>query len=189
MQAAIERSKAKKESKVVDPAQAAIEKAMAKRAGGEPDQHQDKSVLEQVVAKAEKRLASASEKLSTAQREGADTVTAFETAVEKMTAKLEQAKQDLANFIEAAQPASASNDAAQAAIEKAMLNRKTQDGLSDEEKLQQSISSLEKRLLKARDKLAAAEASGDENAAIMSDAVNKIETKLAQAQAELADKA
>ena len=189
VQAAIERSKAKKEAKAADPAQAAIEKAMAKRAGGGADQAKDKPVLEQAVANAEKRLASATEKLTAAQREGADTVSAFETAVAKMTTKLEQARLELGSFSEPAIPANSSNDPAQAAIERAMLNRKAQDGLSEEDKLKQSISSLEKRLLKARDKLATAQASGDDNADIMSDAVNKIETKLVQAQAELADKA
>lgn len=188
VQAAIERAKAKKESKAVDPAQAAIEKAMAKRAGNGSDESKDKTSLEQAVAKAEKRLATATEKLATAQQEGADTAAAFETAVEKMTAKLEQAKQELAAFSDA-QPAAETSDPATAAIERAMANRKAQENLNDDDKLRQSITSLEKRLLKARDKLTAAQASGDDNAAIMADAVSKIETKLAQAQAELADKA
>lgn len=189
VQAAIERAQAKKNNSSADPAKAAIEKAMAKRAGTAVETSQDKASLEQAVSKAEARLASAREKLADAQQQGADTVAAFETAVEKMTAKLEQAQQALAAYSEPAAVAVSDADPAQAAIAKAMQNRQSQQNLNPDDKLKQSISALETRLTKARDKLQAAEAAGDENAAIMSDAVNKLETKLADARAQLENKA
>ena len=199
VQAAIARGKAKKEattednpaaSNSKDPGQVAIQKAMAKRAGNSPEKPLDKASLQQAVASAEQRLASANEKLAGARSEGASTVAAFETAVEKMQAKLQQAQQALLEFTEApAASEPAALDPAQLAIAKAMAKRNAVANLSDDDKLRQSISALETRLQKAQDKLTVAQASGDENAALMADAVSKIETKLAQAKAELADKA
>ncbi len=188
VQAAIERARAKKEGQLSDPAQAAIEKAMARRSGTEATAPRDKASLEQAVASAEKRLASASEKLASAEQEGADTAAAFRVAVDKMTAKLEQAKTALTGFVEAP-VTNTDSDPAQAAIARAMANRQTQENLSEGDKLEQTIASLEKRLLKARDKLTTAEAAGDDNASIMADAVTKLEGKLADANNQRANKA
>ncbi len=74
-----------------DPAQAAIERAMAKRAGGAPSESP-----EQKLAKMEKRLATTRKKLAQAQAEGSEHVEILQQSVQKMEQKLEQAQRQLA---------------------------------------------------------------------------------------------
>ena len=78
-------------------------------------------------------------------------------------------------------------DPAQAAIERAKQARATQTELSPLEKLQQSIASLEKRIAKASEKLAKAEANGDDTVDILKESVGKLEQKLNDAKQQLAE--
>lgn len=179
-----------------DPAQAAIERAMAKRAGGASAEAPTLESLEKALAAADKRLAGSKQKLAEAEAEGSDTVDAFKTAVEKTQKKRDDAQSKLDAFkaehaspdeatTEAA-PAAETGDAAQDAIARAMAKRSAQSEMSPTEKLQQNVDSLEKRLAKSRDKLAAAQASGDDTATILAESIEKMETKLAQAKEKLA---
>ena len=185
-----------------DPAQAAIERAMAKRAGsGEPETVSLES-LEKALAAIEKRLAASQQKLTQAEAEASDKVEAFKTAVQKTQQKRDDAQQKLDAFkakqiadSNSSDPNSktdsgaeaATGDAAQDAIARAMAKRDAQSTMSPTEKLQQKVDSLQKRLTNSREKLAAAVASGDDNASILEDSIEKMEAKLADAKQQLAD--
>lgn len=173
-----------------DPAQLAIEKAKAKRAGTAAAEVKDKDSLQKAVNTAEKRLSAAQEKLAQAEADNAPTVDAMKTAVEKMQTKLDAARQELESFVvETVVEQQEDIDPAKAAIERAMANRAAQASLSDEEKAKQKVISLESRLAKTEQKLAAAREEQDPNEAILTDTVEKLRQKLDQAKAELADKA
>lgn len=190
-----------------DPAQAAIERAMAKRAGsGAPETVSLKS-LEKALAAAEKRLASSKNKLAEAEAEASDNIEAFKTAVQKTQKKRDDAQQKIdifnaehsssdnstagsdiiKNSDSSIETNAATGDAAQDAIARAMAKRNVQSTMSPTEKLQQNIDSLQKRLNKSREKLAAAQASNDDNATILADSIAKMETKLTDAKQQLAD--
>jgi electron transport complex protein RnfC len=76
-------------------------------------------------------------------------------------------------------------DAATAAIEKAKAKAAAQANMSDEEKLRDQVESLEKRLQKAQDRLAKAEADGDDNVDAFRTGAEKLEVKLAEAKEKL----
>ncbi|WP_101757460.1 electron transport complex subunit RsxC [Oceanicoccus sp. KOV_DT_Chl] len=186
IQAAVDRAKAKKAA--ADPAQAAIEKAKAKRAGG-AEEAPTKESLEKALAAVEKRLAAATEKLQQAEQQGADTVDAFRTGVEKTKVKYEQAKQALAEFAANNPTATTNNvstDPAQQAIERAKQKRAHQGDQSPQEKAQQAVSSLQTRLEKAEAKLKTATEENADNLDIFSNTVNNLKEKLAAAEQELA---
>ncbi|WP_373077840.1 electron transport complex subunit RsxC [Zhongshania sp.] len=178
-----------------DPAQAAIARAMAKRAGNSTDESdEDKTQrLQNLVATTEKRLAAAQQKLSMAQEQNDANVPAFATGVEKTQNKLDAVKRELAEHLAAlsAKPSSASeapansDDPVQAAIERAKAARSAQANMSDEDKLKQSIASLENRIARTQEKLQAAQASGDDKAEILADSIAKLEDKLASAKQQL----
>ena len=151
-----------------DPIQAAIERAKAKKAaqqaGGSSESEKDK--LEKAVVSARKRLDTAVAKLEEAKQEESDFVDALETGVEKTRAKLAAAEQALKDY-EAANsdtpaPAAPAADPAQAAIEKAMAARAAEAALPPAEKTRQALEKLEQRLQKSKDKLAASREAGDE---------------------------
>lgn len=200
VQAAIARAAAKKSAQTetaavaeapaeLDPAQAAIARAQAKRAGGASEAAPDRDSLEKALATAQQRLQAAQQKLAEAQAQSAPTVGAMQTAVEKMQAKLEAAEKALADFVASTPPAApVEEDPAQRAIARAMAQRAASSQLSDAEKQQQKITGLEQRLQKAREKLAAAEASGDANASVLADTVSSLDNKLREAQNTGAEK-
>jgi electron transport complex protein RnfC len=177
----------------VDAVQAAIERAKAKRAGNTDDKPSQAS-LEQALASVEKRLASAKEKLEQARQQNSDKLAAFETGVEKTEAKYQQAKQALEQFI-AANPvkdtsatdsSDTSSDAAQQAIARAQQKRATTTEISPQEKAQQAVSALQKRIEKAQQKLELAKAENSDKLAIFEDSVNGLKDKLTAAEQELA---
>ncbi|MBD2858382.1 electron transport complex subunit RsxC [Spongiibacter sp. KMU-158] len=206
IQAAIERSKAKKAAQEggnaptenaspenLDPAQAAIARAQAKRAGGEVDETSEQKTerLEKQVASTEKRLTAAQQKLTLAQEQGDDKVAAFATAVEKTQAKLDSSRQELEAHLASlksaapAEPPQAELDPAQAAIARAMAAREAQANLSETDKLQQNVSSLETRIAKAEQKLAQAKEQGAETVGVLEDSLAKLQDKLADARQQL----
>tara|TARA_R110000772_G_scaffold114441_8_gene218972 strand:+ start:45308 stop:47695 length:2388 start_codon:yes stop_codon:yes gene_type:complete len=181
-----------------DPAQAAIARAMAKRAGASADESdEDKTQrLQNLVATTEKRLAAAQQKLSIAQEQNDANVAAFATGAEKTQSKLDSAKQELAEHLakvsakavtkEAASAEQASsNDPVQAAIERAKAARAAQADMSEDDKLKQSIASLENRIARTQEKLSAAQESGDDKAEILADSIAKLQDKLASAKEQL----
>lgn len=186
VQAAIERAKAKKAS--ADPAQAAIERAQAKRTQGNTEKP-DKETLQQAVASAEKRLATAQQKLQQAEAEGSDKVDAFRTGVEKTTAKLQQAQDALAQLLKA-NPATAepivTADPAQQAIERAKAKRANTENQSPLEKAQQAVDSLNNRLEKAQVKYEQAKADNSDKLDIFANSVKGLQEKLETAKTELA---
>ena len=179
-----------------DPAQAAIARAMAKRAGVSADESdEDKTQrLQNLVATTEKRLAAAQQKLTMAEEKNDANVAAFATGLEKTQSKLDTAKQELAEHLAGlAKPAAAeapaeqtsSDDPVQAAIERAKAARAAQADMSDDDKLKQTIESLENRIARTQEKLTAAQESGDDKAEILADSIAKLQDKLASAKQQL----
>lgn len=133
------------------------------------------------------RLTKAQQKLSQAEAEGADTVAALQTGVDKITQKIEAAEKELAELepAEFAPPSSEVMDAAGDAIARAMAKAKANAEMSPQQKLEAQVESLQQRLAKAQKRLQKAEADQDENIAAFANAVTKTQEKLVQAQAEL----
>jgi electron transport complex protein RnfC len=174
-----------------DPAQAAIARALAKRAGSSAtESDEDKSQrLQTVVATTEKRLAAAQQKLAMAQEQNDANTAAFATGVEKTQAKLDSSKRELADHLAALTNTAApspSDDPVQAAIERAKAAREAQASMSPEDKIKQTIESLENRIARTREKLAAAQTAGDDSAQILADSLAKLESKLSSAKQQLA---
>lgn len=151
-----------------DPIQAAIDRARAKKAaqqdGGDVSEQEK---LEKTVLSTRKRLDTATAKLEQARAEGSDLVDALQTGVEKTQAKLQAAEKALEDFLqtdsESNQESSAqTSDAAQAAIEKAMAARAADSALSPEQKARRSLEKLEARLEKSRGKLLESREAGEE---------------------------
>ena len=157
-----------------DPIQAAIARAQAKKAaqqGGDGEQSElDK--LEKAVVSAQKRLETATAKLEQAKAEGSDLVEALQTGVDKTRTKLAAAEQALSVYQKShTQEAAAQDappvDAAKAAIEKAMAKRNAEAALSPTEKAQADLAKLQQRLQKTEEKLAQSKANGDEEKIIV----------------------
>ena len=180
----------------VDPIQAAIDRAKAKKAaqkiapasaGDELEQLQNK------VNSTEKRLETARQKLAQAEAENSDLVAALQTGVDKTTAKLRDAEKALADHQSG--PGSATDqatveepeDAAQAAIRKAVAARAVQASLSPEEKAKKSLEKLQQRLQKTSDKLAQCRTEGEEEKVIdaLSATVERLQGKIIEAEQAL----
>lgn len=152
-----------------DPIQAAIERARAKKAAQQQatGSESDLEKLEKAVASTRKRLETATAKLEQARAEGADHVDALQAGVDKTRAKLEKAEQALADY-QSRQPATEAPteapaaDAAQAAIERARAARATAGDMSPEEKARKQLESLRQRLAKSEKRLAESRAAGEE---------------------------
>jgi electron transport complex protein RnfC len=174
-----------------DPAQAAIARALAKRAGTSATENDEDKIqrLQAVVATTEKRLAAAQQKLAMAQEQNDANAAAFVTGVEKTQVKLDSSKRELADHLATLTntPApSPSDDPVQAAIERAKAAREAQASMSPEDKIKQTIESLENRIARTREKLAAAQTAGDDSAEILADSLAKLESKLSSAKQQLA---
>lgn len=157
-----------------DPIQAAIERAKAKKAAQAADSagesEQDK--LEKAVATTRKRLETATAKLEAAKAEGSEFIDALQTGVDKTSAKLAAAEQALHDYLQAnatsEEPAPAAPaDAAQAAIQKAMAARAAEASKSPAEKARDDLAKLEARLAKSEARLAESRAAGDEEKIII----------------------
>ena len=144
-------------------------------------------LAEKKLSSLNKRLTTAQEKLNEAISEDKPTASALKQGVEKLQVKIQEAEQALAAAKDkpAAAPTNDSaTDAASAAIERAKEKVKAAAAMSPEEKKAASIASLEKRLSKAKDRLAKAEQENDENVAAFAAGVEKLEQKLQEATSE-----
>jgi electron transport complex protein RnfC len=180
----------------VDPIQAAIDRARAKKAAQQSGGASDKNELEKLqstVASTRKRLDTASKKLAQAQAENSELVAALQTGVDKTTAKLAAAEKALADYrannVEqpeepAPEPAA---DAAQAAIQKAMAARAEESALSPQEKARNKLEKLQQRLQKSEKKLAECRDSGEEDKIVdaLVSTVERLQEKIASAEQAL----
>lgn len=175
--------KAKTEQASDDPVAAAIARAKAKADGTAPVQSEaDKA--KDAVASLEKRLKKAQDKLETAKTSNDENLPAFESSVEKLKAKLVEAK---AKLPKAAPTATVdTDDPVAAAIAKAQAARSGAGSLSPEEKLDKDIASLEKRIAATGEKVSASEAEGSDKLEILQSSLAKMQEKLDAAKAEKA---
>ncbi len=169
----------------VDAATAAIERAKAK-ANMAPDEK-----LRNTIESLKGRLSKAEKKAADAKAEGSEHAEAYATNVEKLKTKLADAEKELSELPsqqqtqipQQVQPkASAPQDPATAAIERA----KAKASMSPEEKLRSSLESLKGRLEKAEKKAADAKAEGNEHAEAFAANAEKLKTKIADTENELA---
>ncbi|ROS05806.1 electron transport complex protein RnfC [Sinobacterium caligoides] len=192
--APVEATSSAPEVDLSDPVAAAIAKAQAKRAGADSEVS-----AEEKVAKLEQRLAKAQQKLDMAIESGNDNIDAFRTGVEKSQQKLAAAKAELPATVEPpaetspakaplveATPAETEmdlSDPVAAAIAKAQAKRA---GGGGDETPEQQIAKLQKRLNMAKEKLAIAKDEGSDKLEAFQAGVDKLQTKLAEAEALLA---
>ena len=181
----------------VDPIQAAIERAKAKKAaqtaGAANESEQEK--LEKTVQSTRKRLDTAETKLAAALAEGSELASALQTGVDKTRAKLEAAEKALAEYLQAnaATPSAATSeppaDAAQAAIQKAMAARAAEADKTPEQKARDNLEKLEARLSKSEARLAQSRAANDEEKIIIAleSTVERLKDKVAEARASLTE--
>ncbi|MGV8837621.1 MAG: electron transport complex subunit RsxC, partial [Cellvibrio sp.] len=171
-----------------DPVAAAIARAQAKLTMSPEDKA--RANLESLRA----RLAKAEEKVAAAKTEGSANLDALQQGAEKLQQKITEALGELtalgikdepiavpepvAPVAPVAEPVSAEQSAAQAAIEKAKAKAAAMASMSDEEKRAEQIQSLQTRLQKARERLAKAEAENDANIEAFRAGVTKLEEKL-----------
>ncbi len=138
------------------------------------------------VASIEKRLGVATQKYKEAQEANTPTADALKLGVEKLEQKLSDAKAVLAqqaNDVSAntTQPVSKNEaDAALGAIERAQAKAKAKAAMTDDEKKQDQIASLKKRIDKAKTRLNKAKDENDDNIAAFENAYNKLQDKLTQ---------
>jgi len=168
-----------------DPVAAAIARAQAKLTMSPEDKA--RANLESLRA----RLAKADEKVAAAKTEGSANLDALQQGAEKLQQKITEALAELAALgikdepaavpepvAPVAEPVTAEQNAAQAAIEKAKAKVAAMANMSDEEKRAEQIQSLQTRLTKARERLAKAEAENDTNIEAVRAGVTKLEEKL-----------
>lgn len=166
-----------------DPVAAAIARAQAKLTMSPEDKA--RANLESLRS----RLAKAEEKVAAAKADGSPNLDALQQGAEKLQQKITEALAELkalgikdepvvAAAPVTAEPASAEQNAAQAAIEKAKAKAAAMANMSDEEKRAEQIQSLQNRLTKARERLAKAETENDANIDAFRAGVTKLEEKL-----------
>lgn len=153
--AAQQRAQAAEEGGEEDPIQAAIERAKAKKAAQQADTGDENELetLEKAVVSTHKRLGTATAKLEQAKAEGSDLVDALQTGVDKTRDKLTVAEQALKDCQQRLGTHSAEQppaDGAQTAIAKAMQARTTEASLSPQEKARLDLKKLQNRLQKSQ---------------------------------------
>jgi electron transport complex protein RnfC len=156
-----------------DPIQAAIDRAKAKKAAqqaGSSDATGERDKLEKAVVTTRTRLETASAKLQQARDEGSDLVEALQLGVDKTRAKLEAAERALQAFASpegSAPQAGEPADAAAAAIARAQAARAQAVTMDPAEKARSQREGLEQRLEKTRARLAQGRSSGEEEKIIV----------------------
>lgn len=164
-----------------DPVAAAIARAQAKMTMA-PDEK-----LRANIESLNKRLQKAEEKLSAAQAEGADTVTALQAGVDKLKEKIATAEKELAEHrpVASATAAPAEQDAASAAIERAKAKAAAQANMSPEQKLRDQLGAMGARINKAQDKLQQAQADGADTVDALQMGLDKLQAKQEKMRKEL----
>jgi len=180
-----------------DPVAAAIARAKAKAEG-------NSDPIEEAKAKVtglEKRLVKAKEKHQTALETNDDNLDAFASSLEKLEAKLKDAKAHLASLNgndtapsspqekpQAASASADSDDPVAAAIAKAQAKRAGgSNDLDPKAKLEQDIAALEKRIANAESKLASAKEENPAKAEALETSLEKLQAKLADSKQQLVD--
>lgn len=144
-------------------------------------------LLEQKIAGIEKRIATMEAKLADMTED--TTAESLRKGLAKQQARLAEARRQLSETPE--QPAvttpeaDEAQDAAGQAIAKAQAKAAALANMSEAEKLEQAIASLKTRLEKARQRLAAAEQEGGDHIDALRTAAEKLQAKLAEAEAKL----
>jgi electron transport complex protein RnfC len=191
-QAAEQRAQVTEAEGGVDPIQAAIDRAKAKKAAQQSGtgQMSELEKLENAVVTTHKRLETAQAKLDEARVQGSDLVEALQTGVDKTRAKLAAAEQALHDYQAANTAVSAARpqvDAAQAAIEKAMAARALDAALSPVEKARADLAKLQQRLQKSQESLARSRHNGDEEKVIeaLESSVARLTEKISATQQQL----
>ena len=169
-----------------DPVDAAIARAKAKAAL--PPQAKLKSNIETL----QKRMTIAADKLSIAKTEGAATVDALQTGLDKMQGKIAKLQQELIDLgpepaLEVTIKAEATPDPAAAAIERAKAKAVANANMSPADKLHDQIASIEKRIAKTTEKVAVARAEGSGTADALQLGLDKMTAKLNKARADLCE--
>lgn len=190
--AAEERAKQAAGSGEEDPIQAAIERAKAKKAAQQSGEGQVSELekLEKTVVTTRKRLDTASAKLQQAKEDGSDLVDALQTGVDKTRAKLEAAEKALHEYQQAnsTEPEpSPPVDAAQAAIARAVAARAADAAQSPQDKARGQLEKLQQRLEKSQARLAQCRENGDEEKIIVAleSTVQRLQEKITAAQEQL----
>lgn len=183
----------------VDPVAAAMAKVQQQK--NDPAAQQAK--LERTINSSKDRIQKLKDKLADAEGEQQDRISA---QIKQAEVRLQDSEQQLAELADKAQtnevvekpgPAAKkasskataqektdSQDAASRAIEKAKAKSAAMATMSEEERLQQQIDSLQTRLSKAKDKLAKAEAENSEHIDAFRTGVEKMQNKLNEKLAE-----
>ena len=177
-----------------DPVAAAIARAQAKRTGGASNED-PQAKLENDISSLQKRLAASQEKLAAAEADGSDKVDAFKASVDKLQEKLSKAEAELAQLSTASKPAApetapapaaSADDPVAAAIARAQAKRAGGDeDIDPKAKLQNEISSLQKRISNAEQKLEMARAEGSDKADALETSLEKLQDKLKAAEQQL----
>ena len=183
----------------VDPVAAAM--ARVKEKQNDPVAQQAK--LERAVSSAKDRVAKLEDKLTKplnfptgTDEEHRDRIG---SQVKQATVRQQDAEKQLADFLASinasvntsttpaasSEPSTPASDAVSSAIEKAKANTAALASMSPKEKLQQQITSLEQRLVKAQQRLHDAEKDNSEHVDAFTVAAEKLTNKLAAAKEEL----
>ena len=107
------------------------------------------------------------------------------TNKKKLEAELADARAQLTRLEQKSQQVNAPQDAATQAIERAKQKAAQQNELSPQEKLEQSIASLDKRIAKSEDRVAQARAEEADTLAALENGLEKLLAKRTEQQAEL----
>ena len=190
--AAQQRAQAAEEGGEEDPIQAAIERAKAKKAAQQADTGDESELetLEKAVVSTHKRLGTATAKLEQAKAEGSDLVDALQTGVDKTRDKLTAAEQALKDCQQRLGTHSAEQppaDGAQAAIARAMQARTTEASLSPQEKARLDLKKLQNRLQKSQAVLIKSRDNAEEEKVIdaLESTVARLTDKINAAQQQL----
>ena len=169
----------------VDPVAAAMARVQAKQL----DPAAQKAKLERAVTSAKGRVEKLQTKLSDAEQT-AEQKEKIEAQIKQAQVRLSDAEKNLATLASPKgeqtdtttastdEPVTKKPDAASAAIEKAKASAEAMAALSPKDKLAQQLSSLETRLVKAKDKLTKAEADNSEHIEAFKTAATKLEEKV-----------
>ncbi|MGV6807933.1 MAG: electron transport complex subunit RsxC [bacterium] len=147
-----------------------------------------RALLQEKITGIEKRIATTEQKIAEATDEALRS--ALTSGLDKQRQKLAEAQQQLSETpedspTEAVQPEE--QNAAAAAIARAQAKAVERASMSDKDRLTADIASLETRVTKARDKLAAAEAEASDHVDALRTGLEKLEAKLEKSRAELAE--
>jgi len=159
--------------------QGTIEKAEAARSG-----RSDADRVTETISKLEEKLGKLVEELHQAKESGAENIDELQQRVQTWESKLDDARQELST-LEKTDSGNAETDPAALAIAKAKAKAAAMANMDPKEKLAAQVESIKERLEKAKARLADAKANNDENIDAFKAGVEKLETKLKDAQAEL----